>query len=308
MKWLLLAFLLTSCLPSDTRPTPGEADVTLRGSESIKSGIPASAFSDGWSITFNRFLVTLGGASFGGDNCTAYENDFYRRIFDGSVLDSQKVAQKFALGTCEFGFRVSTPDADTILMTGVTEQDKSMLRTGGTDPYSNGLTGISIYVSGKATKGAVTKTFTWPFRGRRVVYGPCVPDITTLTTGSAPLYTFTGSSQQVVELGIRGEPLFASSLDPKKAKLQFDPYARADDEFGDKNGDITLDELGKMTLMDAGITVEDTVDPEADAGTPDGGVPGFKTFEDFVYLGLAPHVVGLGQHGFCGVQISKPRD
>jgi hypothetical protein len=305
VKWLLFAITLTSCLPSDTRPTPGEAFVTLRGSATIKNGIPGTALSDGWSISFSRFLVSLGGASFGGDGCTAYENDFYRRIFDASVLEPQKVAQKFALGTCELGFRVSTPDSDSILSAGVTERDKTLMRTGGTDPYSNGLAGVSIYVSGAATKGPVTKTFTWSFRGRRVIYGGCSTELAAAPT----LYTFASGGQQTVELGVTGEPLFASALDPSKAKLRFDPYARADDEFGDKNGDVTLEELGKMTLADAGIVLDD-LQQAGDAGVLGGDASAtvVKTFEDFVYLGLFPHVIGLGPHGYCGVQISKPRD
>jgi hypothetical protein len=278
--------------------------VTLRGSETIKSGIPASAFEDGWAITFDEFLVSLGGASFGGDGCTAYENDFYRRIFDASVLEPQKVALKYALGTCEFGFRVSTPDSDSILSAGVTEQDKTMMRTGGTDPYSNGVAGVSIYVQGKATKGDLTKTFHWSFRGRRVVYGGCSPDFSAVPQ----LHVFTAGSEETVELGIRGEPLFFSALDPNRAKLRFEPYARADD-LGDKNGDVTLDELAKLTLDDAGVTLADLA-PPGDAGAPssDAGLPPFMNFEDFVYLGLFPHVVTLGQNGWCNVQFNKPRD
>ena len=78
-----------SCLPVDTRPPPASVLVTVRGAAHIKEGIPAASLQDGWSITFDRFLISLGQAELQGDACTPYSDADYRRIFDGRTSSPQ---------------------------------------------------------------------------------------------------------------------------------------------------------------------------------------------------------------------------
>ena len=287
----LVGALGLSCLPIDDRPPPASVLLRMSGTPTIASGIPSDALADGWSITFDKFLVSLGNASLNLDSCTAYTEADYRRIFDGRTLEPQKVSLLFALGTCGLNFRVTNPDSDSIVSKGVTDDDKTMMRTSGQDRFTGTSgSGVSIYVKGSAKKGAVTKTFAWSFR-KRVGYADCTNGL-----DRTPIrYDLQGNASLTIDLSIHGEVLFQDHLDPTKAKLRFGPFADADDH-GNGDGEVTLDELDARTLADAGVTAEDlTVD--------DAGVTTWTTFADYVYLGLFPQVVRLGDKGTCSAQL-----
>ncbi len=288
----LVAAVGLHCLPVDARPTPASVLVTVSGDPQVKNGIDGSR-TDGWSITFDKFVVSLGKVTLNGDPCTPYTDADYRRIFDARTLEPQKVSISYALGTCTLGFRISNPDQDTVLSSGVTDDDVTLMRTEGSDSYA-GTSGISVYVKGKAQKDAVSKTFTWGWRERRVSVDGC----TRVPGGATEELVLHGDDAVVVDLHLHGEVLFRDRLDPATAKLRFAPYALADDVYGDANGDVTLDELGKMTLAQAGLT-------SADVTTGDAGTPSWTTFEDFEYLGLFPQIVGLGETGTCVATIKQ---
>ena len=57
-----------SCLPKDTRPPPSSVLVNVTSADSTVNGIASTA--DGWSISFDAFLVSLGGISLQGSNCS----------------------------------------------------------------------------------------------------------------------------------------------------------------------------------------------------------------------------------------------
>src|SRR5260221_2791782 len=134
------------------------------------------------------------------------------------------------------------------------------------------------------------------FRNRRVRYTDC----SEVPGGKVVSFNLVGGRSSTIVLGLRGDVLFRDRLDPATAKLRFDPFARADDDFGDHDGAVTLDELSKMTLAQAGIgTAELTVGTDT--------VTTWTTFEDFVYVGLFPHVVGYGAVGPCTAALAKPR-
>lgn len=292
-----------ACLPPDTRPQPGHLLVTVGAAAHNQSGLPA--FDDGWTVTFDRVLVSMGGGTIGGSGCTSYTDAFYRRLYDAQAAvfaGKQKLVELYGLGTCDLGFRVSSPDDTSILMAGVTPADPVLMRAPGGDAFVKSGA-MSMFVKGSATRAGVTKTFTWPFRERRVVYGGCAP----LPGAPAEQLSLDGDSQLQVDLVIDAAALFQDHLDPSKAKLHFQPYADADTK-GDGNGDVTLDELAKVSLADAAVTVDP---PAVDAGVPpppDAGVESWKTLADYVYLGLFPRMVRLGEEGTCGVSIAPPRN
>ena len=331
---LALWSLVPGCLPRDTRPVPGSLFVTATGGAPLLGGHAAALTADGWSVSYDRFLITLGGASLGGDSCASYYDADYSRILDMQTKGPQKVGLVYALGPCDFGFRVSGPNALALLGQGVTDADKAFMGAPGTDPYVKNR-GISLHVEGHATKGTISKTFSWEFR-QRVSYRKCSPmsagtpspDLASSDAGDAggpPSFDLASGEAATVDLAIKGEALFLDSLDETRAALRFDTFARADDEYGNGDGEVTLAELGLVPIgdvttggspgeaSDAGTVeagIADTGAPPAntsesgplDASTLDGGPRGWKTFEDFVYLGLFPKVASLSG-GTCSSRV-----
>jgi hypothetical protein len=149
-----------SCLPHDTRPPPGSVLVTVTANEDLLGGIPST--EDGWSVGYQRFLVSIGGASLDGKACNDYSDAHYGRVLDAQNPDPQKLCVSYALGQCDFGFRISNPSADALLGVGTTDADKTFMRTPGTDLYALDQ-GVSVYVDGIATKDNVSKHFRWAF-------------------------------------------------------------------------------------------------------------------------------------------------
>ena len=293
---LCIAVLGSSCLPVDTRAPPASLLVTARGAAHVTAGIPATALEDGWAITFDRFLVTFGEIELQGDACTPYSDAGYSRIFNALTTVPQKVSILYALGTCTFAARAGWADADSPLATGVSDADSTLMHTAGNDGYAGDGAGITAFVAGHADKGDVSKRFSWSFRARSVRYTDC----TTALDAKPWEVTLAGNQSYTMDFQFRGDVLFRDQIDATKAKLRFAPFAAADDAFGNKDGEVTLDELGAMSLADAGVTTDETT--VGDAGAPD-----WKTFEDFVYLGLFPQIVGLNETGNCTAKVRLKR-
>ncbi|MFI5298421.1 MAG: hypothetical protein ACHREM_10005 [Polyangiales bacterium] len=290
-----LAIAASGCLPADTRPVPGSVVVNVTGSVAVAGGIPREATTDGWSISFDRFLITIGNASLEGDACSPYNDAGYRRVFDGSALEPQRLSILYGLGTCGFSFRVRNPDFDSLLTAGVTADDLTMLRTPGTDTYATTDSAVSVYVRGHAQKGSANKTFTWSYRQPRLRFDGCAVD----ATSSYVLTTINANDALTFELALHAEALFQDALDPAVARLRFAPYADADDVTGNGDGDVSLDELGKVSLEAIGLSASQlaTLDPTAASWT---------TFEDFVYLGLFPRIVRRADAEFCRSMAQNP--
>ncbi len=268
-----------ACLPHDTRPPPASVLVTVTANEELLGGIPST--EDGWSIGYQRFLVSIGGVSLDGKSCNDYSDARYGRVLDVQNPAPQKLSISYALGQCDFGFRISNPSADSLLGEGTTDADKTFMRTPGTDLYSLNQ-GVSIYVEGTATRADASKRFAWTFR-QRVRYEQCALEVDGNRMQGLAL-----AERDAVEVPIEmhGEALFQDGLDPTGAKLRFDPVAAADTTFGDNDGEVTLNELGKVKLSDIGFTA-------------DGGTTEFKTLEDFLYLGVFPAIARYRGEGIC---------
>src|SRR6266542_2100727 len=130
------------CLPADTRPPPAALTVTGTPDAALEMGIAESSTIDGWNIKFERFLLSLGYASFGGDDsfspadsCDSYAGANYGRIFELTTTGPQHVSTLYGLGDCPLGFRVPSPSTDVLLGSSVNEADKSFMRTKATDAY-----------------------------------------------------------------------------------------------------------------------------------------------------------------------------
>lgn len=298
----VFAACVASCLPNDTRPTPGSVLVTAESDGVAAEGIPASATSDGWSISFDSVLVGLGSVSLDGDKCDTYSDANYGRIFDLKTGGKQKVSILYAIGQCDVGFRASSPNSDTLLTQGVTDQDKTMMRTPGSDAFAQ-QSGMSIYVRGRAVLGDVTKTFEWPFR-LRARYERC-------RTGATRGIDLRSKAAETLNLVLSPASLFADGLDLGRAHLRFQVFADADTELGDDDGVVTLDELARVPAARAGFggVGSDGGVPVLDAGyvravthLDAGSQP---TLADYVYLVLFPAMIRYEGDGMCSVQLAE---
>ena len=275
------------CVPADTRPVPGAFTVTVSPSQSVIGGVVTA---DGWSVTFERVLVAIGGVRLG-DSCLTYTEPDYDRVLDVTTKAQQKLSITYAIGTCSFGFRVMPPSTDALLGDGVTEDDKTLLRTPGADAYVE-RGGIAYSIVGHATRGDARKNFQLLFRPR-VRYQNCVlqPD------GGDPV-DLPSASSVTYDIRIEAEAFLREDLDAAAA-LRFEPFANADTN-GD--GQITLDELRAVpiaTVRDGGAFEAGTYDVD-DAGLVRQGRPiVIETFGDYVYEVLIPSIPRFQENGSC---------
>jgi len=248
---------LTGCLPADTRPEPGSTATTVVGETALDAGITTA---DGWHISFDEFLISLGEIGLEGDDCNPYAESDYLRILDMRQPGAQRLNLMHALGTCEFSFLFEDPSADAVLGSGVDEADKDRMRTAGSDPFVE-QSGVTLYVAGSATRADERYRFDWSFR-HNLEYTDC---------GTVE---FESGASDEVEIRIRGQVLFQSEL-ADDAPLQFDDYASAD---ADADGNVTLEELHSVSLP---------------AGSD------FSTLGERLYLGLVPEVPRFRNSDSC---------
>jgi len=297
-KWRglgLLALLFGGCLPKDTRPPPARVLFTLSPSEETKAGALPRATADGWDISFDRVLVSIGRASLDGDDCSIYSGADYGRVFSLiGAPDGSKISESYGLGKCDVGFGIANASEDSLLGPGATEADKSFLRTAGADHYGDPR-GISLYVSGTAKKAERQLTFAWPFRGR-VRYRECRNTVDGAVKRGLSL---SQDGDVTLDVTLHAEALFVERLGDPNADLRFDPIANAD-ALGNADGEVTLDELGQVPLSEL---QQDTASADAYAGVGVG-----TTLEDFIYLGTAPAIARFQETGECTLLLGTMRD
>lgn len=264
-------------MPADTRSTPGSLVVNVTGDESLSGA--GFTTSDGWNIRFSRFLVVPGEVKLDGDGCEQYSDNGYHRVLDLSRPGPQLLALVYGLGPCDFSFRVSTPTWDSVLGIGVGERDLDALRTPGTDAHASGI-GVSVWIEGTAEAHGVSKRFSWPFR-RFIQYDHCAVGAgDTLERGQV----LRSGEDAVIELSVRGDALFAFP----DTTTMFERFRAADDDFGDADGEVSLDELERVPWT----------------GQPDPEGPAFVTLGEHVYLGVLPRVIRYRGTGECQVRAS----
>ena len=285
---------LDACVPADNRPVPGSLTVTVSPSPAVANGVVTD---DGWSITFERVLVGIGGARLA-DTCLSYSEASYDRVLDVTSKSNQKLSITYAIGRCDFRFRIGPPSADALLGEGVTEGQKTVLRTPGKDPYvARG--GIAFSIAGAATRGAVTKRFELLFRPR-VRYQNCQP----YAPDAGVAIDLPSEGALAYDIRIEAEAMLRDDVDATTAKLRFEPFAGADT---DGDGFVTLDELRRVpiaTVRDAGAFETGTYEFDDDGGTIRQGKPiVISTLGDYVYELLVPSIPRFRDVGACSIGV-----
>jgi hypothetical protein len=273
-KGLLLLLAVLGCLPEDTRPPPGRVTVTFRGSDSTIDGVTTS---DGWNVRFDRVFVTIGGADVEGEGCTEYADADYFRILNGLSRTPQKVGLMYGLGTCSLEVRARNPEVDTLIGEGITEADKFVMREPGTDVYEQN-SGITFWIRGRAERMGVSKSFDWRYRRRRVRFARCEVD-------GVETFALAGEAEKTIEVRVHAPVLFQDHIDPKLARLRFDPIAAAD---LNTDGVVTFEEMEKVSLKIAGIDLRGVE-----------GAESIETLGELVYQGSFPQLLRVGETGLC---------
>jgi hypothetical protein len=225
LKVTLGALLLASCLPIDTRPPPGRGVVTV-SSDDTSEGF---ATDDGWTVRYDRQLVSLGNFGIAEGPCEPYAESHYVRILDLSRTEPQKLVEIYALGTCPFIVEVRPPPAEVIRGAGVSAEDVTFLSTPGSDPYHRDR-GIGLHLAGTATRAERTVRFAWSLR-ENLVYGD----------GSCGEMSFVTDMTTTLDLHVNTARLYSDpALTAGVPGAIFEPFARAD---ADGDGEVTLEEL-----------------------------------------------------------------
>lgn len=131
----------------------GEVEVTVYGEDFIELGIPAEAMADGWSVSFDRFDVTVGEVTVGGVE-----------IVEAESID-------LSVDTEGAGHPVGS----------------ARVPAGDHSDSSYAITRVAM--QGSATKEGVTKTFDWVFEGE-THYSAC-ETTTAVSDGGAATFQVT---------------------------------------------------------------------------------------------------------------------
>ena len=228
----LLVTLALGCASDDTRSEaprqPGTLALTITGGDFIQSGSPEGAFADGWTVTYDRFLVSLASASVGVGGQAVVTLDLPRVLdlakpsADGVELASAEVEG----GTfTDVGYRIAPASGATQPASGATAADVDDMRQGG----------YSVLVEGKAVKGAITKSFRWGFT-TDTVYTACETEAQV------------DGGRTAVAITIQADHLYHDSLEPLSADVRFDLMAGADK---DNDGKVTQAELTAVDIRGA---------------------------------------------------------
>jgi hypothetical protein len=211
---------------ADAQNADGTLTVSVWGEEYIEEGLPTDVFSDGWSLKYDEFLVSLGRVRVVPTGETAGFEAASFKVYDlarPSGGQGQAVgvgAMPGAEGT-ETAYEIA-PSAEATAADGTAPWQLDRMKAGG----------FSLFVAGTATKGEVTKHFAWGF-ATATQYHEC--ESTAVIDGNA------GETQ----LTIHGDHLLYDDLFSSEPNVAFDLIAAAD---SDGDGEVTRAELEATDL------------------------------------------------------------
>jgi hypothetical protein len=231
----LVALMSAACSSSDDASSgSGNVTFTTYGEDFIEQEIPAADVEDGWTIKYERFLVTFHDISVADGDAAPVASQPTSKLFNNHLPGDKKVIEFPSLPAKPFtrvSYRIAPAAAATELGEGVTEADKALMVSGG----------YSIYVEATATKAAVTKKYKWGFT-TNTLYDRCKGEVSGKETDGALV---TNGGTDIIQLTTHGDHLYYDDLQAKEAKVRFDNIAAAD---ANADGDITLEELAAVKL------------------------------------------------------------
>ncbi|NOK34675.1 hypothetical protein HMI49_15860 [Corallococcus exercitus] len=234
----------------------GNVTFTTYGEDFIEKQIPASAFEDGWSVKYDKFLVKLGEVKVANHEGETAAEQTAAKVYD--------VHRPGPVDVATFN-DLSSEEWDEVSYAIAPVADATAGNADAEDVARMNTEGWSVYVEGTATKGTATKRFHWGF-ATNTLYEHCENE----DIGNG--VTVPKGGTETVQLTIHGDHLFFDDLQSSDAKMRFDAIAAADSAgIVGPDGEITLDELGLVDLTSL---------PSNQYGT--GGAGSVRTLRDFV--------------------------
>ncbi len=201
----------------------------------LEDGLKDFEVADGWAVSFERFVVNVGGVAVGTTATNTSTLGGANYVLVDQALPGPKVvieaADVVAQAWPSFAFTVRPARANSELAGGATEADLVKMRN----------LGASMWVKGSARKGDVTKTFDWVFT-HTVAYEACK-----VTGASGTVFGIEVEEDETTDVALvfRGRTLFEDGIAASKPSLRFGPVADAD-----TNGDgvVAPNELSATPL------------------------------------------------------------
>ncbi|NOZ86074.1 MAG: hypothetical protein GXP49_07390 [Deltaproteobacteria bacterium] len=266
--------IFSACGDSGTGGTgSGELQVTTWGEDYIENNIPASAFEDGYSVKYAKFMIVLGNIKIADHSGDVGATMSGQKVFDMTLKGPHQVQDFKNIGAKRWdrvSIEVKPAGADTQAGNDIDAKDLALMKDNG----------YSFYVQGEMTKGQSSKTFSWGF-SLSTEYKECqrAPE-----DGGEVGVSVPDGGTAVLQFTIHGDHLFYDDLASPDAVLRGDAIFSSDK---DQDGKITMDELDSVDLSSL---------PENEYGT--GGAPDVYTLADFVKA-LSRTVVHFQGEGHC---------
>ncbi|WP_394823810.1 hypothetical protein [Pendulispora albinea] len=236
----LLVASLAACSSDDDKGggSGGKGTVTFTtfGEDYIEEQIPAEKFADLWTIRYKKFLVVFRDIRVARKGSAPVAQMAGSKLFD-MTRPGQKFIVQFpnvpANAYDHVSYEIGPIAEDTVIEGPATDADRAIMLAGG----------YSVYVDAEATKGSVTKKYTWGFK-TRTLYDECKGSVAGKEVEGVNV---TNGGSDAPDLTIHGDHLYYDDLQDKEAKLRFDHIAGADKN---NDGTVTLEELSAVKLVD----------------------------------------------------------
>lgn len=222
---LTSALAVTGCESDDDGGT-GTLKVELWGEEFIEEGIGADEFADGWSVTFDRFLINLGNVRVAREGRDPAIDEPAFRVFDLAATTGPLVIAQAVVPAGDYGHAAYTIAPVTAAATSGNATQADIVRMA--------AAGWSILVEGTATKGERAVSFQWGV-STTTTYDPCHSEGAVADGGEA-----------VVQITIHGDHLFYDSAVSDEPSLRFQDLANAD---ADQDGQVTQAEMAAYGIL-----------------------------------------------------------
>lgn len=208
----------------------GEWTMTTWGEAYIEEGIPASAFEDGCSATFDRFLVVLAERELRDGDATVVGSLEGAQVYDLALEGPHEMGAVPAPATHYDDVHVRLgPDAGATAGNVDAEVASTMAASG-----------ESVRVGGELTCGGTAVRFDWGFKTDTAYL--CEPEDLTIPEGGSDATEFT----------VHGDHLFYDGLENADAAVRGSAIVDAD---ADGDGSVTLEELGAVAVAPLGYDV-----------------------------------------------------
>lgn len=236
----------------------GDVQFTTWGEQYIEQGIGSAegdeaGFADGWSLKYEKFLVTLSEVTIADDSGKPAATMAEAKVMDLTkpgpvevVRFDQLPAQRWS----EVSYAIK-PSLSSVAGS-ASQVDVELM-------HSNGY---GVYIEATATKGGVSKHIAWGFQ-LDTHYEHCEQQAT-----GAGLVVPAGG-QDTVQLTVHGDHFWFDDLQSPESKMRWQAIADADRSPAD--GTVTLEELEAVDLSSLPLTQYGT-----------GSVSGVKNLRQFV--------------------------